>query len=185
MNRLKTAGVIMFFLFTGCFVPLLNACAAGATYITHLSLEQVAQMVSDLKKCADSNSNSLHMNQCYCKSDIKISKLPVPDEIEEHCLKVAKENISISKLSNKEQEENMLISGAKDVQISSGVFFSMALPCLIKAIKKKDRNQVLGCFGFVQNVANQVMPHTYKNTKELADALGKAAQLAISSSKQG
>lgn len=148
---------------------------------TQVSLDQVAQMLLDLKQCADVSIEKMHMNECYCMSDLKLSSLPPPENPEEYCEEIARQNTELQESGS----DAMFIPGARDISISSGPLFAFAIPCLMKAIENRDRNAVIGCACITREVANAMLPQTISDSMQMADALDKATRNAIASNDCG
>ena len=148
---------------------------------TQASIDQIAQMLFDLKQCADVSIKKMHMNQCYCLSDLKLSSLPPPENPQEYCTEIARQNTELQESGS----DSMFISGASDISISSGPLFAFAIPCLMEAIEKKDRNAVIGCACITQEIANAIFSQTFSNSKQMADALDVAARNAVNSKNCG
>ncbi len=142
---------------------------AGA-FEEHVTMEAVGAMLAEMKACIDVDQSAEALFLCSCRSEVGLSKLPPPADVEAHCSEVVAANMAVSALSEREQEQSRVVTGASDVPVSAGVIFSLVVPCMLPAMEAGDRAQVEmeGCFCFAHEVINRLWQPWATNAEMLA-----------------
>lgn len=145
-----------------CF-PHYGTCQTAAP----TSKEKVVRMLSHMKQCADISTKPTNMLRCSCEGDLLLSTLPPPQDSSTHCQHVAAHNLQQIQLPEKEQLATSMETGAQDIRVTSLFIFSTSTPCLSKAIKADNRQDLEKCYCLAHEITNQLSQVPFSNSAEL------------------
>jgi hypothetical protein len=138
------------------------------------TLEQIALALRTMQKCVDEDTRAMAM--CACRSDLTLSRTPAPPDVAAYCAAYADRFVATTMLSGEAQERSPYQLVAPDVVPGSFLLFSVAVPCLIDAIKEKSQDRVTACFCMAHALANRMAQHTMATQAEVAAIMQRAVR---------
>lgn len=96
------------------------------------------------------------MFECACRSDLTLSRERAPEDPAAHCAAYAERAVEMANRPEDEQKRSPLLLAAPDVSPGSFLIFSVALPCLVDAMKSKAKIHGLACNCAAHAIANRI-----------------------------
>jgi len=105
---------------------------------------------------------------CACRSDLALSRTPAAPDVAAYCAAYADRFVATTKLSGEAQERSPYQLAARDVIPGSFLLFSVAVPCLVDAIKEKSQDRITACFCMAHALANRMAQYTMATQADVA-----------------
>ncbi|OIP39490.1 MAG: hypothetical protein AUK47_09930 [Deltaproteobacteria bacterium CG2_30_63_29] len=147
-----------------------------------VSMAAVETLLADMKFCLDKDQSPEATFFCACKSDVTLSKLAPPADLEAHCRQVTDANVGLIGKPGEEQAKSLFVTGAKDVPVSSGLIFALTVPCMLEAKKSDDPTKMESCFCFAHEAINRLWQPVTSNGEQ-ARLMDKVVQDVLASNR--